>query len=75
VALQLRVETDASVNSNLFIDDVSLTNAVADVHLPVSITGPDAEQFVDGKQAMVVERNAPAVAEIRVWTAAPADQK
>jgi hypothetical protein len=75
VALQLRVETDDSLNSNLFIDDVSLTNAVADVNLPVSITGPDAEQSVDSKQAMVVERNAPAAAEIRVWTAPPADQK
>lgn len=76
VALQLRVETDASVNSNLFIDDVSLTNAVADVNLPVPMAGPGAEQFIAGKQTPVVERSMPAVApEARLWTAAPAEQK
>ena len=76
VALQLRVETDGSLNSNLFIDDVSLTNAVADVNLPVPMTVPDAEQFIDGKQTPVVERSMPAVApEARLWVAAPADQK
>ena len=76
VALQLRVETDASLNSNLFIDDVSLTNAVADVNLPVPMTDLGAGQFIDGKQTTGIERYAPAVTpEARLWVAAPATQK
>lgn len=76
VALQLRVETDGSLNSNLFIDDVSLTNAVGSVSLPVPVLTTGSERFVDAKQATVISRSAPVAApEERVWVSAPAEQK
>jgi hypothetical protein len=76
VALQLRVETDSSLNSNLFIDDVSFTNAVADVNLPAPLSSPDATQFTDIKQATFLDLGAPVAApEERLWSAAPAEQK
>lgn len=74
VALQLRVETDDSLNSNLFIDDVSLTNAVGSVNVPVLL--PGAEQFTTEKQATVIDRNAPVAApEARLWAPASPAQK
>jgi len=75
VALQLRVETDGSLNSNLFIDDVSLTNVAGSVNLPVPMLAPGAEQLANAKYAAVVDRDAPAAApEERLWTPA-AEQK
>jgi hypothetical protein len=35
VALQIRAETDSSANSNLFVDDVSLTSSESTVFLPL----------------------------------------
>lgn len=68
VTLQFRVETDGSLNSNLFIDDVSFTNATGTVNAPVPMRLLDAEQFVSPKQATVIGRDAPAVTpEARLW--------
>ena len=68
VTLQFRVETNGSLNSNLFIDDVSFTNATGTVNAPIPMRLPDAEQFVSPKQATVIGRDAPAVTpEARLW--------
>lgn len=76
VRLQLRAETDGSMNSNLFIDDVSLTNAAATVNAPVELTPPTPAQFVELKQAPEVDRSAPVAApEARVWPPAATGQK
>lgn len=76
VALQLRVETDSSLNSNLFIDDVSLTNAAGAVQAPVPLSFPDVTHAVEAKQATGASRDASGAApEPRVWTPDPAGQK
>jgi len=64
------------MNSNLFIDDVSLTNAAATVNAPVELTPPTPAQFVELKQAPGVDRSAPVAApEARVWPPAATGQK
>lgn len=76
VALQLRVETDGSLYSNLFIDDVSLVSAAEVFNQPEPTFHPDSVQFVEMKQADLIDRAAPAVApEARLWEPLPAEQK
>lgn len=76
VWLQLRAETDGSLNSNLFIDDVSFTNTAASVTVPVELVAPATASFADEKLASAVERGAPVVEpEGRIWTPQDPGQK
>ncbi|HAJ38509.1 MAG TPA: hypothetical protein DCL15_22815 [Chloroflexi bacterium] len=76
VWLQLRSETDGSLNSNLFIDDVSLTNVAASVNVPVELASPAAAHLTDEKQASVVERSAAAAPlETQLWAPQDSGQK
>lgn len=76
VWLQLRVETDGSLNSNLFIDDVSFTNVASAADAPGEPTPTTTTQFVDLKQAAGVDRSMPAAErESRLWPPTATGQK
>ena len=65
VALQIRVETDGSLNSNLFVDDVALTNAAGTIYRPVLLR---SGLETSAKAAAGVAPGAPAAApEGRLW--------
>ena len=61
VALQIRAETDSSLNSNLFVDDVALTNAAGTVYQPALLdSGAGVETSTKSAAGMV--RRAPVAA-------------
>ena len=65
VALQIRAETDESANSNLFVDDVALTNAAGTIYRPVLLR---SGLETGAKSAAGVAPGAPAAApEGRLW--------
>jgi bacillopeptidase F (M6 metalloprotease family) len=65
VALQIRVETDSSLNSNLFIDDVALSAAAR--AYPV-VQRPSTAQIAGSKAAAGVARTAGGVpGAARLW--------
>ena len=67
VALQIRAETDGSLNSNLFVDDVALTNAAGALIRPAPLR-PGWEQATMNKAAADMPRRAALSApEGRLW--------
>lgn len=73
VALQIRAETDSSLNSNLFIDDVALTNAASAIARPAPRFTPELTTAT--KETTGVRRWAAAEPQTdRVWTPVAADK-
>lgn len=52
VSIQIRVETDSSLNSNLFVDDVTLANAATSMRYPAPYLRPGFEQTIVTKREM-----------------------
>jgi len=69
VTFQIRAETDFSLNSNLFVDDVTLSNAATILLRPAPRPRPVMENAALSKRPITGERTLPkSTPEARLWT-------